>query len=104
VAEQPADTAPVEVAEQPAIDPSQAPQPDVIEPGEDTGLVETPEAKAEEKPKKPRAPRKPRAPKAEGEAEDKPKKPRAPRKPRAPKAEDSPTELPLEQPGQDAAE
>lgn len=101
---QPNDAAPVEVAEQLAIDPSQAPQPDVIEPVEDTRLVETPEAKAEEKPKKPRAPRKPRAPKAEDEAEDKPKRPRAPRKPRAPKSEEAPSELPLEQPGQDAAE
>ncbi|SHH77489.1 protein of unknown function [Marivita hallyeonensis] len=43
-------------------DPSSAPQPDVVDitKDEDSGLVETPEAKADEKPKKPRAPRKPR--------------------------------------------
>ena len=46
-------------------DPSSAPQPDVVDTSnddsnEDSGLVETPESKAEEKPKKPRAPRKPR--------------------------------------------
>ena len=44
-------------------DPSSSPQPDVVDAGAndgDSGLVETPEAKAEEKPKKPRAPRKPR--------------------------------------------
>ena len=48
-------------------DPSEAPQPDVIDPqgGEDAGLVETPEAKAEEKPK--RKPRR-RAPKKQDDA------------------------------------
>ena len=56
---------------QAANDLSEAPQPDVIDTRDDndeSGLVETPEAKAEEKPKKPRAPRKPRKkpePKAE---------------------------------------
>lgn len=43
-------------------DPARAPQPDLVDMTRDgdSGLVETPEAKAEEKPKKPRAPRKPR--------------------------------------------
>ncbi|WP_299785587.1 DUF4167 domain-containing protein [uncultured Marivita sp.] len=45
-------------------DPANAPQPDVMatsgDDNSDSGLVETPEAKAEDKPKKPRAPRKPR--------------------------------------------
>ncbi|WP_439119621.1 DUF4167 domain-containing protein [Marivita sp.] len=56
---------------QPVNDPADAPQPDVIDASDsstDSGLVDTPEAKAEEKPKKPRAPRKPRKkpePKAE---------------------------------------
>lgn len=50
-------------ANEAASDPANAPQPDVIDAGDaasDTGLVDTPEAKAEDKPKKPRAPRKPR--------------------------------------------
>ncbi|WP_439122420.1 DUF4167 domain-containing protein [Marivita sp.] len=54
-------------------DPANAPQPDVVDTSNgasDTGLVETPEAKAEEKPKKPRAPRKPRK-KPEPKAEQK---------------------------------
>jgi len=48
-------------------DPAEAPQPDVIEPQDagDSGLVETPEAKAEEKPK--RKPRR-RAPKKTDDA------------------------------------
>lgn len=45
-------------------DPSASPQPDVVDTASDSssdsGLVETPEAKAAEKPKRPRAPRKPR--------------------------------------------
>jgi hypothetical protein len=43
-------------------DPARAPQPDLVDMASDSdsGLVETPEAKADEKPKKPRAPRKPR--------------------------------------------
>ena len=43
-------------------DPARAPQPDLVDMTRDgdSGLVETPEAKAEEKPKRPRAPRKPR--------------------------------------------
>ncbi|MCI5111130.1 MAG: DUF4167 domain-containing protein [Marivita sp.] len=55
-------------------DPADSPQPDVIDTSDDSndsGLVETPEAKAEEKPKKPRAPRKPRK-KPEPKAEDAP--------------------------------
>ncbi|MCL3883484.1 DUF4167 domain-containing protein [Marivita sp. GX14005] len=51
-------------------DPGKAPQPDIVETqgAEESGLVETPESQAEDKPKKPRAPRKPRKkpePKAE---------------------------------------
>ncbi|MGJ8604666.1 MAG: DUF4167 domain-containing protein [Marivita sp.] len=60
---------------QPQSDPAHAPQPDILETagddGGDSGLVETPEAKAEEKPKKPRAPRKPRK-KPEPQAETQP--------------------------------
>lgn len=45
-------------------DPSGSPQPDVVDTASDgnsdSGLVETPEAKAAEKPKRPRTPRKPR--------------------------------------------
>ncbi|WP_204114088.1 DUF4167 domain-containing protein [Shimia biformata] len=57
---------------QPSTDPGDAPQPDVIEVGggEDSGLVETPEAKAEEKPKPARKPR--RKPTKKAEAEDTP--------------------------------
>jgi hypothetical protein len=69
-------------------DPANAPQPDVVDTSSDsadTGLVETPEAKAEEKPKKPRAPRKPR------------KKPE-------PKAEQKDAPAPAEQQAPDAAE
>ncbi|SPF80191.1 DUF4167 domain-containing protein [Pseudoprimorskyibacter insulae] len=54
-------------------DPSEAPQPDVVDfsasDDGDTGLVDTPEAAAEEKPKKPRAPRKPRKKPAPKKAE-----------------------------------
>ncbi|MCT4557391.1 MAG: DUF4167 domain-containing protein [Pelagimonas sp.] len=95
-----------------------APQPVVMDPreSEEAAIVETPEAKAESKPRKPRAPRKPKAEAAptdeqtadtqEAQAE-KPKKPRAPRKPRKPAAEpaaDAPAELPLETPAADSAE
>ncbi|MFP7571520.1 DUF4167 domain-containing protein [Marivita sp. S2033] len=43
-------------------DPSGAPQPEIVDADQpsDSGLVDTPEAKADDKPKKPRAPRKPR--------------------------------------------
>lgn len=63
-----------DAAPQSSSDPAEAPQPDVIDRGDDTadsGLVETPESKAEEKPKKPRAPRKPRK-KPEPKSEDAP--------------------------------
>ncbi|WP_106607971.1 DUF4167 domain-containing protein [Shimia abyssi] len=64
-----------------AVDPSEADQPDVIAPAEDAGLVETPEASAEEEPPKParkpaprkRAPRKKKtedAPAAEAATEE----------------------------------
>ncbi|MEQ9693901.1 DUF4167 domain-containing protein [Shimia sp. SDUM112013] len=56
-------------------DPADAPQPDVIEIAEgsgDAGLVETPETKAEEKPKTTRKPRRKPAPKKESKSEDKP--------------------------------
>lgn len=71
-------------------DPGSAPQPDVVETvsDSDSGLVDTPEAKAEAK------------------AEEKPKKPRAPRKPRKkpePKA-DTPVEVEAEAKTPDAAE
>ena len=42
------------------VDPSEMPQPDLVEVPEASGLVETPEATAEARPKKPRAPRRPR--------------------------------------------
>ena len=63
-----------DAAPQSGNDPAAAPQPDVIDRDDntaDSGLVETPESKAEEKPKKPRAPRKPRK-KPEPKSEDAP--------------------------------
>ncbi|WP_127111929.1 DUF4167 domain-containing protein [Shimia sediminis] len=54
-------------------DPSEAPQPDVIDPqaDQDAGLVETPEAKAESKPKPARKPRrKPSKPKQDASVDD----------------------------------
>lgn len=62
-------------------DPADAPQPDVIDPvGGDNGLVETPEAKSEEKPKARKPRRKPaqRKPKEASQAEEpKPENPEA---------------------------
>jgi len=77
----PATTSEAEVSSSPA-DPGEAPQPDVIDPSNDgdSGLVETPEEKADAAP----------TPKSEAPApaaEEKPKRARRPRKPRAPKAE-----------------
>lgn len=72
--------------QKPAVDPSDAPQPDIFDVvgGDDDGpgLVETPESRAETRPAEET---KDEAPKPA----PKPRKPRAPRKPRQPKAEAS---------------
>ncbi|MDX1780430.1 MAG: DUF4167 domain-containing protein [Thalassovita sp.] len=67
------------------VDPGSAEQPDIVDHGAggDSGLVETPEAKAD-KPKRASKPRKPRTRKPEsGEASENPKKPPAPEAPEA---------------------
>ncbi|MRU16901.1 DUF4167 domain-containing protein [Roseovarius sp. A21] len=54
-------------------DPSEAPQPDVVDgPSDDSGLVETPETKKTDKPKRSRKP-KPKKDSGEGQSDDSPK-------------------------------
>jgi len=76
---------PVRKQDDAIIDPGSAEQPDVVDHSveEDSGLVETPEAKAEKpkrvsKPRKPRAPRKPAAEDAAEAPKDTPPAPEAP--------------------------
>lgn len=68
-----------EAAQSGAVDPASSEQPDVVDHGSDadSGLVETPEAKAE-KPKRASKPRKPRAKKSDDGGGEKPKNPPSP--------------------------